>query len=382
MMRAGIYAAVTPDFTSGVGRYLKGLLIGLSRVDRENEYLLYHAAEQTLPALPPNFRLRPIPVNVRARVRNHLFQALWLPWLAARQGATLVHVPNSMPILYRRRPVVVTIFDLAEYALPQRVYAAGRHAYRRLAHRLAARAADLIITPSENTRRDVVRYLGGDPARVQVIYPGIDHGAFRPLPRDPQQQAEVARRLGLPARYLLYTGKLQPRKNLVRLLRAFHQLVPAHPDLRLVVTGGRGWMNADISATISVLGLAPALHFTGWVADDMLPALYGLAALFVFPSLYEGFGFPVLEAMACGTPVVTSATSSLAEIAGDAAVCVDPSSVEQIAAAIGRLLNDNVLRDDLRARGLAHARRFTWERCAAETKACYQRLSRGVVRPA
>jgi glycosyltransferase involved in cell wall biosynthesis len=211
---------------------------------------------------------------------------------------------------------------------------------------------------------------------VTVVYGGIDHSQFRPLEMMAAERDEVRRRYGLPERFLLYVGKIQPRKNLVRVIEALHRVRSEHGELHLVIAGAGGWMNRDIEATIARLGLSRHVHFTGWIHDD-LTALYNLADMVVFPSLYEGFGFPVLEAMACGTPVVTSRTSSLAEVAGEAALLVDPASVEAIAEAIGRLLADVELRDHLATAGLARAAEFTWTRCAAETRACYLAVAAG-----
>jgi glycosyltransferase involved in cell wall biosynthesis len=371
MTRIGIYTLVTPGPHSGVGRQLYGLLDGLQAIDRDNEYLLFGARRSPPAGLAPNFRWLGLPLSARARVRNHLFVAALLPLLAARRGLELLHIPNAMPLLYRRLPTVVTLYDLTEFALPERVYPAGRHAYRRLANRLAARGADRLITTSRNTACDLVRCLGVEPGRIQVIYPGIDHERFRPQALDAERRAGLARAYGLPDRYVLYVGKIQPRKNLARLLAAFQRVRRAHADLQLVLAGERGWMSAEVDAAVERLGLAGAVHFTGFVADDDLPAIYGLAELLVFPSLYEGFGFPVLEAMACGTPVVTAATSALGETAGDAALCVDPTSAEAIAAAIEACLCDPDRRETLRQRGLARAQHFNWRQCARETLACY-----------
>lgn len=370
MTRIGIYTLITPSPHTGVGRQLYGLLAGLQEIDQNNTYLLYANNHLPLPIQAANFRPYPLPVHPQARLRNHLFTVFGLPLLAARHGLGVLHIPNTMPLLFRSRPVVTTIFDLTEFALPQRVYEKGRHRYRRLANWLAARRASAVITTSANTKSDLVRYLGVDPAKVHVIYPGIDHDHFRPLTISPARRAHLARVYGLPDRYLLYAGKIQPRKNLVRLLQAFHQLRPAHPDLHLVLAGARGWMDQEVGRTVEELHLADVVHFTGPLTGD-LPALYNLAEMLVFPSLYEGFGFPLVEAMACGLPVVTAATSSLGEVAGDAALCVDPTSVEQIALAVDTLLRDTDRRETLRQKGLAHAQRFSWPQCAAETLACY-----------
>ena len=372
MTRIAIYSVVAPGTQTGVGRQLHGLLAGLQQIDRDNDYTVYGDPRQPIPLAAPNFRPYPVRASVDSRLRNHLFTAFALPLLAARQGMQVVHIPNTMPLVIRRRPAIVTIFDLTEYALPERVYGRRRHAYRRLANRLAARRANTIITTSANTRADLLRYLDVPSAKIRVIYPGLDHDRFRPLALSPGRRARLNQTYGLTDRFLLYVGKIQPRKNLGRLLQAFGQLRRTYGDLHLVLAGRRGWMHTDIDRAVERLDLAGAVHFTGFVADADLPALYNLAEMLVFPSLYEGFGFPVLEAMACGTPVVTSATSSLGEVAGDAAHCVNPSEAGEIAAAIETVLRDRDGREALVQKGFGRAREFTWQRCATETLACYQ----------
>jgi glycosyltransferase involved in cell wall biosynthesis len=370
-IRTGIYTPVAPSPHTGVGRQLYGLIAGLADIDSHNEYVLYTALDAPISMQAANFQNRPVPVRVSGRAKNHLFQLLQLPRLAADHNLDVLHIPNSMPLLFPYRPTIVTIYDLTEFALPQRVYEKGRHSYRRLANRLAARRADLIITTSANTRQDIVRYLGVDEAKVRVIYPGIDHEQFRPQPISPPQRAHLAQKYQLPERFLLYVGKIQPRKNLPRLLRAFHQVRKTLPDLHLVLAGTGGWMSETLKTTILELELDPFVHFTGFVADEDLPALYNLAEIMVFPSLYEGFGFPVVEAMACGTPVITSTTSSLGEIADTAALCVDPTSIEELTAALQTLLNDRQSHNAFRQKGLIRAQAFTWIQCAEKTLACY-----------
>jgi glycosyltransferase involved in cell wall biosynthesis len=205
-----------------------------------------------------------------------------------------------------------------------------------------------------------------------MVIPEAANARYRQL--DPDAVAPALGRYGVEPPYILYVGSLEKRKNLPRLLQAYARLRQDLPGWKLVIVGARKWKSAPIFDTLSRLGLEPYVHFTGFVEEDDLPALYNGADLFCFPSLYEGFGLPVLEAMACGTPVVTSSTSSLPEVAGEAALLVDPYDVEAIAAAMRRVLSDPELAQDLRARGLARAAQFTWERTARETIAVYERV--------
>jgi glycosyltransferase involved in cell wall biosynthesis len=191
--------------------------------------------------------------------------------------------------------------------------------------------------------------------------------------------AALRRRYDLPERYILFVGTLEPRKNVQTLLQAFAQIIAETPqdDLMLVIAGGKGWGGEDYMSTVDTLKLHDHVRFAGFVEDDHLPALYRSALLFVYPSLYEGFGLPVLEAMACGTPVITSNRASLPEVAGDAALLVDPTRPEALAAAMTSIMNDGKLRQALRAKGLARARTFTWDAVAQQTVAIYRAVGGG-----
>jgi glycosyltransferase involved in cell wall biosynthesis len=267
----------------------------------------------------------------------------------------------------------VTIHDLGYLAFPE-AHTARRRLELDLTTRWSLRAARRVIAISGATRDDLVRHYGADPARVSVVHHGLS-AAFQPTP-DP----DVLARYDLDAPYMLYVGTVQPRKNLTRLIEAFamasvlieQQSAAADaghtPQAPLLVIAGRmGWCTEAIEQRAAALGVGGMVRFLGYVPDADLPALLSGALAFLFPSLYEGFGMPVLEAMACGTPVLTSTTSALPEVAGNAALLVDPADTDAIAAAIARLAADTGLRADLRARGLTRAAQFTWERCAHET---------------
>jgi glycosyltransferase involved in cell wall biosynthesis len=241
------------------------------------------------------------------------------------------------------------------------------------------RAADAVIAVSECTKRDAIRFYGIPEEKITVIYEGVNP-RFRPA--SPEAIAAVRARYNLPEHFILYVGTIEPRKNLTALLEAFHHLLatrslrPAPCDLRLVIVGKKGWLYEGFFRRLRELGLEDRVIFTGYVPDEDLPALYSAADLFVFPSLYEGFGLPVLEAMACGVPVICSNTSSLPEVAGDAALLVDPADVRALAGAMERALTDEALRVTLRARGIEKAGRFSWEGAARKTVEVYQWVAR------
>ncbi len=306
------------------------------------------------------------------------FPRLWthlrLSWEMLRRPPDLLFVPaHVLPLVHPRRSVV-TIHDLGFLSHPE-AHTRGQNLYLRWSTRHNARAAAHILADSEATRRDLVRHYRTPPEKITVVYPGRDE-SLAPV-TDPAALAAVRRRYGLTGPYLLYVGTLHPRKNLLRLLRAFHRLRPAARNLQLVLAGKKGWLYDEIFAQVRDLGLGDRVLFPGYVPAEDLPALLGGATAFVYPSLYEGFGFPVLEAMACGTPVVCSNVSSLPEVAGDAALLVDPLDVEALASALARVVDDEGLRRELRARGFEQVRRFSWRRCAEQVLAVLEEVGRG-----
>jgi glycosyltransferase involved in cell wall biosynthesis len=237
--------------------------------------------------------------------------------------------------------------------------------------------AEMLIVPSTAVAEDVVHYLHVERERITVIPMGCAP-RFQPS-HEPVRVAGIRQRYDLPERYVLFVGTLEPRKNVKTLLQAFAHVIADAPQdgLRLVIAGGEGWGSEDYLATVAALKMDDYVVFTGFVEDDDLPDLYRGALLFVYPSLYEGFGLPVLEAMACGTPVITSNRTSLPEVAGDAALFVDPTQPEMLAAAISSVMYDGELRQALRAKGLARAGAFTWDAVAEHTLALYRAIGEG-----
>jgi glycosyltransferase involved in cell wall biosynthesis len=327
---------------------------------------------------------RPAPAGLfeTRDIRSIPFPRLWthmrLSWEMVRQPPDVLFVPaHVLPLVHPRRSVV-TVHDLGYLSYPEAHKAADRR-YLDWSTRWNAAQAAAVLADSQATKDDLVRAYRADPGRVHVIYLGRDEALI--AVRDPEGLAAVRGRYGLAERYLLYVGTLQPRKNLSRLIDAFARLVgtpagAAEPaGLQLVLAGRQGWLYDDLYAQVQRLGLAGRVRFPGYVADADLAALYSGALAFIFPSLYEGFGMPVLEAQACGVPVMTSNNSSLPEVAGDAALLVDPHDVDAIAAAMARLAADPVLRADLAERGLANVKRFSWEKCARETLAVLEQVA-------
>ncbi len=304
-------------------------------------------------------------------------------WTHARLSVEMLAAPpdvlfvpsHVLPVAHPRRSVV-TIHDLGYHWFPE-AHAPANRRQLDLSTRFNAATAAHILANSQATRNDLCRVYGTDPDKVTVVHLGRDED-LQPV-RDPQRLRDVRTKLGIDrdgrARpYLLYVGTLQPRKNLVRLIDAFATVLDLVPDLVLVLAGQRGWLAEPIYQRVEALGLAGRVLFPGFVADDDLPALLSGALAFVFPSLYEGFGIPVLEAQACGTPVLASNTSSLPEVAGDGALLVDPLDTASIADGLRRLLTEPELRGRLREAGYANVTRFSWDRCAVETLAVLERV--------
>lgn len=353
---------------AGIGRYTRELIRATVPLDRSLRYTLFYAAGGLPAGLPyvgdlralcaahPHVRARPLPIS--PRLLTILWQRLRLPLpVEALVGPIdLLHAPDFVLPPTRAR-TIMTVHDLTFLVHPETAEPRLRR-YLSAAVPRSLRRADLVLVDSLATRDDLRRLLGLDPSRAELLYPGVDP-RFRPLP--PAETAPVRAQLGLPGRFLLFVGTIEPRKNLARLIEAFARLADdpggAYADLHLVVAGRRGWLYDEIFATVGRLGLRARVHFPDFVADDQLPALYNLAEAFVYPSLYEGFGFPALEALACGTPVVTTQVSSLPEVVGAAAVLADPHDSAAIAAGIARALADA---PRLRAAGPPQAQRFRW----------------------
>jgi len=380
MLHIGIDTSrVAVDARTGTEHYTYELLAALARRDRASRYTLYcNQLPAALPPLGPNFALRRMPFP---RLWSHLRLSAEL---VLRPPDVLFVPAHVLPLgapLRRRTRTVVTIHDMGYLHFPE-AHTALHRRYLRLSTLWSARAADRIIAISAATRDDLLRYTGVRPSKIAVIHHGVSE-RFRPI-NDQTAIDAVLSRYGLRQPYFLYLGTVQPRKNLVRLIRAFASMMAGdhgtrhiHRNEQLVIAGKRGWLTSEIEqvARQQFGANQDAVVFAGYVPDEDVPALLSGAIGFVFPSLYEGFGMPVLEAMACGAPVLASNTSSLPEVAGDAALLVDPTDVGAIVAGLARLASDTALRADLRTRGLARAAQFTWDRCAAQTLEVLQKES-------
>jgi glycosyltransferase involved in cell wall biosynthesis len=366
----------TPAYEQGggIGRYVRELIAALAALDHETDYRLFVAGA-------PRNRLPPLPgANFRwaaSRLSPLWFARLWqranLPFHVERWvgPVMLYHATDFvLPPTRLETRTLLTVHDLSFVRSPETASPALKRYLDRVVPRSVHRA-DHVLADSQATKEDLIALYGVDANKVSVLLSGV-HERFCPV-RDPAALAAVRQRYGIgDGPFVLSVGTVQPRKNYERLIRALAHL----PDrnVHLVIAGGRGWLEGSIYSVVDSLKLRDRVHFVGFAEDADLPALYSAARCFAFPSLHEGFGLPVLEAMACGTPVVTSNVSSLVEVAGDATLLVDPLSVEQIAASLSSLLSDEDLRARLIERGLRQAAQFTWASAARELLEVYRSL--------
>lgn len=367
---------------SGVGRVTEKLISNLAGIDRENYYYLFFRDPDLLEKYSRRWRSNP------------RFQTVLVPWGIFSPGGQwgipsrvreleldIFHSTNYFLPLFLKPGVkaVATVHDLIPLKFPHftpRAWKTRLHPiFRRVLSR-SIRRADRVITVSGHTRRDLVADLGLSPEKIAVVYNGIDE-AYRPL-TEAEARPLLKDRPGWAEPYLLYVGRFDPYKNVVGLLRAFAIFLRGRFDgPRLVLASDLDPRYPEAAEAVSELGLSSRVVFLGGVDEEELVALYNRARILVLPSLYEGFGLPPLEAMACGTPVIVSDRGSLPEVVGEAGLLVDPENPEAIAAAIGKLWDSEELRSGFRKRGLARAREFPWERTAAETLKVYRELAEG-----
>lgn len=361
---------------AGVSKYTELLIKYLGQVDPTNEYLIYFGNGPHPPdfAAAPNFRLIRSRLNTEKPVTRIAWEQFIAPFRLLRDRPALLHCPvNVMPLLTLTR-TVITIHDLGFMRFPER-YKKPKRLYLHALTALSARRAAHLITPSEAIRQEVIELLKIKPERVTAIAEGVSEN-FKPLPAEDVEK--FRREKGLPAKFVLYVGTLEPRKNLPLLIKAFARWRKEHPadaeGVRLILGGAKGWFYEEIFRLVEELGLGGLTDFPGYLREEELPLWYNSARCFVYPSIYEGFGLPPLEAMACGCPVVTSDTSSLPEVVGEAGWLVKPDDESGLATALNRLLTDDAAWSAYRGKGLLQAARFTWQEAARQTLEIYRQI--------
>lgn len=359
---------------TGVGRYVSGLTAALARIDAENDYVLFSSSlreRARVDDMPPNFRLvdRHIPV----RFLNWTWHRLGWPPLESLSGCgfDITHSPHPLILPSRRGRRIVTIHDLFFYRHPELTRAEVRRDYAQLVKENASRA-DAVLAVSEATAVDVERELGVPRERVVVVHNGLDLASLAPKP---ELESQIAVLYDLPSRFVLFVGTLEPRKNLLRLVEATRMLIDRGWDGTLVLVGGEGMGAPEVDRTILRLGVGGRVRKLGYVSPSHLPAIYRRAQILVNPSLWEGFGLPPLEAMACHVPTIVSDIPAHREIAGDAACYVDANDISSIAESIEQVWNDDDLRKRMSATGAERVSRFTWTETARKTLRLYRQLA-------
>jgi len=357
---------------AGNESYITNLIEALAEIDSINQYTLYVTRPDSAKRFAhrwPNFRLRTtlphtplvrVPLTLSAELRRHPVDVLHVQFTA----------PPFCPC-----PVVASIHDLSFEHLPETFKRRSRIQLR-LTVRQTARRAAKILTLSEHGRNDIIKTYGVEPERISVT-PLAAPAHFAPV-TDSTELTRVRENYGISGAYILCVGSIQPRKNLPRLIAAYASLRSARPEAKLpqlVIVGKKAWLYDETLRAVAEHGVKDDIRVTGYVPESDLPALYSGALCFVYPSYFEGFGLPVVEAMQCGTPVITGNRTSLPEVVGDAGLLVDPFDEEQLAAAMGRLIDDSDLASELRVKGLQRARKFSWHQTARLTLKAYEQAA-------
>ncbi len=354
----------------GVGNYIKNLVCALSKADRENQYLIFASSENVghLKELGENFRIELAPNNPVLRVA---WEQTILPLKLKLGKIDVYHGPAFAAPLLKTCSQVVSIHDMTVHLFPEQHSLHTRWYLRALVPAIL-RASDGIITVSESAKADILKFGKVKDDNVCVIPLGVEE-RFRQI-RDERSLSMIRKKYSLEREFILFVGMIEPRKNLENLVDAF--LTDSLPQLcDLVLAGSFGWGYSELLQKIGASNNKGCIRMPGYVDDTDLPALYSAATAFVYPSFYEGFGLPILEAMACGTPVITSSVSSLPEVAGDAALLVDPTDAKALASALQRIVKDGSLRQDLSRRGRQRSSLFTWHQSAEKTLAVYRRAA-------
>jgi len=376
-MRIGINALfLIPGKVGGSEVYLRNLLCHLAKIDRQNEYILFVNKENfhTFQISQPNFTEVFCPIKASFRPARILWEQFILPFQIKKSNIEVLHSPGYTAPLLVSCCSIVTIYDMNCFYYPED-FSKSTTFFLKLLVTLAARRSDKIITGSRNSKKDIVQILKISESKTCVIYGAASSHLSVPLAIENKVRGKLKQRYSINKKFILTVSVSHPHKNLYRLIEAYDILYKKYQiDCQLVIVGIKGRAQSVLMSLVKELSLEKRVMFTGWIPDEDLSLLYSEAELFVFPSLFEGFGIPILEAMAHGTPVVSSNTTSLPEVAGRAALLVDPYRVDKIAEAMHRILTDETLRATLIKKGFNRASQFSWEKTARETLFAYKRV--------
>lgn len=355
---------------AGVGCYTKNLISELHGMEGRSDFLLFPIREK---ATKKSTKKKIVLFKIFGGIQRMLWEQIFIPFFLWINGMDIFHSPAYVCPLIKTCPTVVTIHDMAYLLYPEKFVSAYR-GYLKFWVPLCISSADKIITDSLCSKKDIVRLLRVPEDKIEVVYLGKSD-KFQPI-ADSSKIASLKERYGLKKDFVLYVGTIEPRKNILGLVKAYRRLKEIHADFdySLVIGGEKGWKYSDVFDFVKDNSLMNDVIFLGHISEEDLPVLYNSAKVFIYPSLYEGFGLPVLEAMACGVPVITSNTSSLPEIVGDAGIMVDPLDIEALSSAISRVLGDAALRNRMIKSGIKRAAEFSWEKTAQKNMQIYQDL--------
>jgi len=370
--RVGINVSKSINVNTGVGRYTFNLYKSILENTRKNKYFLYSSSQ--IDKLERASEEKVYTISKDISLRNGVLKILWeqmaLPFYSLSDRLDIFHyTDHALSLLQRTRPVIITVHDIAYVRFPW-LFNKTRQIYKGYIGSRSIRKADIIIADSYSTKKDIIQYFGINDEKIKVVYLGVEN-RFRPI----SNVEEYRLKNNLPSKMILNVGTLEPRKNVVTLVKAFKQLKERGlNDYKLVIAGSKGWLYKQIFKEIQSSDLEKEVLFLGNIADKDLPRLYNCADVFAYPSLYEGFGLPPLEAMACGVPVITSNTSSLPEVIGDAGIMIDPNDVNSLCEGICKVLEDRELRHRMRDMGLERSKLFSWDKAAREILEIYDEM--------
>ncbi|MGI8966910.1 MAG: glycosyltransferase family 4 protein [Limisphaerales bacterium] len=372
-MKIGVSTSVIQRGQTGIGQYLFALLRAFAAASTKTQFTLFVLEEDLalFDFAASKMQIIPVREKFRPAAKNILWHQTELPKLIHQYKIDLLHVPSYRRMLWPKPcPLVATIHDLAPFHVPKK-YDWKRMLYGKMIVKQLAKRQDQIIAVSHNTAQDIVRFFGVSPEKITVIHNGLDHARFFPGSRDEAKKWKTRHQINAP--FFLYVARLEhPGKNHVRLIQAFNDFKSETKSDWKLVLGGSDWPGAEIiHAKIRQSNFSHDIHSLGFVSHDDLPILYRAADIFIYPSLYEGFGMPPLEAMACGCPVISSPRGSLGEVVGTAAQIIDPENISQLKTEMTRLANDPTAREKLRQAGLQQAQLFDWQKTAEATLQIY-----------
>jgi len=369
-----IRCLMNPNY-SGVAHYTYNLLNNIFRIDKTNHYKLFYNSNEDITHNLPKFEYPNVEFygfKYPNKLLNSAFLFLNYPEIEQMiAGCDIFFIPNlNFCALESKTPKTLTIHDLSYELYPQFFSCKQRLWHKFIRPKTLAAKSNKVIADSINTKNDLINLYKIDPLKIKVIYPGLDHQIFKKLSIEPTKLKELKAKYALPDKFLLYLGTIEPRKNIEGIIEAFALLKNQHPelaDLNLVIAGQKGWKYEQVFITAQNSAVNQQIYWLNYVEEKDKAYIYNLAEIFVFPSFYEGFGLPVLEAQACSVPVIASINSSFPEVLGDSALLVNPDNINEIAQAIYQILSTAELKENLIKKGEENCQRFSWTNCAQET---------------